>query len=212
MIIIGAKGFAKEVLEIFKLTNKLENLCFFDNVNQDIPDKLFDTFKIYKNFDDVKKHFADTNDNTFTIGVGNPQIRKTLAQKFEELGGKLSSAVSPRANIGSFDNTIEEGVIITDNVSITNSITIKKGCLINLNSTIGHDSILEDFVEVCPSVSISGNCHIEENVFIGTGAVILPKVRIGKNSIIAAGAVVTKDIPNNVMAAGVPAKIIKSFE
>ena len=60
---------------------------------------------------------------------------------------------------------------------------------------------------------IKGNSIvIEENVWIGTNAIILPGVKIGKNSIIGGGAVVTKDVPENVIVAGNPAKIIKELK
>ncbi len=51
-----------------------------------------------------------------------------------------------------------------------------------------------------------------KNVWIGAGAIITKGVNIGDNSIIAAGAVVTHDVPNNVIAGGVPAKVIKTIE
>mgnify|MGYP002672982789 FL=1 len=53
---------------------------------------------------------------------------------------------------------------------------------------------------------------IGENVWIGAGAIVLPGCRIGNNCVIAAGSVVCRDIPDNVMVAGVPAKIKKSIE
>lgn len=53
--------------------------------------------------------------------------------------------------------------------------------------------------------------HIKKNAWIGAGASILPNVTIGENAIVAAGAVVTKDVPDNVIVAGNPAKIIKSI-
>ena len=53
--------------------------------------------------------------------------------------------------------------------------------------------------------------HLEEGVYVGTNAVILPGVRIGKRAIIGAGAVVSRDIPPGVFAAGVPAKVIKTL-
>ncbi len=210
MVVIGAKGFAKEVLEILHQNEMLDDLCFFDNINNDIPDKLFDSFPIYKTENEIKTHFENKSKD-FTIGIGNPQLRKKLYEKFNQFGGEFTSVISPKADIGHYDNKIYEGCIITSGVKITNSVTIGKGVLINLNSTIGHDTVIEDFVEICPSVSISGNCIIEENVFIGTGAIVLPKVKIGANSVIAAGAVITKNIPANVMVAGVPAKIIKTI-
>ena len=52
--------------------------------------------------------------------------------------------------------------------------------------------------------------HIGENVWIGAGTIIVPGVTIGKNSVIGAGSVVVKDIPDNVVALGTPAKVIKT--
>ena len=73
-------------------------------------------------------------------------------------------------------------------------------------------SIPESFTIFPPFYSEFGkNIHIGENVWIGSHATILPGVTIGDNAIIAAGSVVTKDIPANSIAAGVPAKIIKKI-
>ena len=56
-----------------------------------------------------------------------------------------------------------------------------------------------------------GSVHIKRNVWIGAGATILPGVTVGENSIVAAGAVVTKDVPDNTIVGGVPAKWIKNL-
>jgi acetyltransferase-like isoleucine patch superfamily enzyme len=54
--------------------------------------------------------------------------------------------------------------------------------------------------------------HIGKNVWLGAGAIILPGVTVGENSIVAAGAVVTKDVPSNTIVGGVPAKVIKQID
>ena len=82
---------------------------------------------------------------------------------------------------------------------------------LNLKVTVSHDCVIGDFVEVSPGVNIAGNCNIGNGVNIGTNATVIPKITIGVNSIIAAGAVVTKNVPPNVMVAGVPA-VIKKVE
>lgn len=61
-----------------------------------------------------------------------------------------------------------------------------------------------------PTLS-TGHIHIKRNAWIGAGAIIMKGVRIGENSIVAAGAVVSNDIPDNVIAGGIPAKIIKTI-
>ena len=111
-----------------------------------------------------------------------------------------------------FNTEISEGCIIATGVIITNDVAIARGSLVNINSTIGHDVSIGEFTEICPSVNIGGRCNIKKMTFIGTGSTILPDIKIGKNSIIGAGSVVTKDVPDNVLVLGVPARIIKSID
>lgn len=208
MIIIGAKGFAKEVLEILHQNNQLEGLAFYDDVNHDLPDLLFGKFPILKDENQAREHFENFG-NEFTIGIGEPKLRELVYDKFIEIGGKLTSTISTTSYIGNYGNQIKDGCNIMQKVVLTNDITLKKGVLINQLTSIGHDVIIGKFSEICPNVSISGNCKIGNYVFIGTGAIILPKINIGNNVIIGAGAVVSKDLPDNCVAVGIPAKIIK---
>lgn len=210
MVIIGAKGFAKEVLEVLRQLNKLENLVFYDDVNDDIPGKLFGQFPVLRTTQEASVFFK-TMDNQFTIGIGNPILRKKLCNKFTQLGGKFTSTISPLATIGFFGNQIEIGCNIMTGTVITSDIKIKNGTLINLNCTIGHDSAIGQFVELSPGVHISGNCTIGDYSVFGTNASMLPKLTIGKNVIIGAGSVVTKDLPDNCVAVGIPAKIIREL-
>jgi sugar O-acyltransferase (sialic acid O-acetyltransferase NeuD family) len=211
MLIVGAKGFAKEVLEICHQNEQLEDLVFYDDVSIDIENKLFNKFTIIKTIDQAKDYFNKI-DNRFTIGIGNPQLRKKMYDKFSSIGGVFTSTISKNAIIGNYEVNIGLGCNVMTNVVLTNDIKIGKGVIINQISSIGHDVKIGDFTEICPNVSISGNCNLGENVFIGTGAIILPKVTIGDNSIIGAGAVVSKDIPANSIAVGVPAKVIKTLD
>jgi sugar O-acyltransferase (sialic acid O-acetyltransferase NeuD family) len=211
MLIIGAKGFAKEVLEVFHQLKQLEKIAFYDDITNDIGELLYDTFPILKNENEVLAFFNE-NGNEFTIGVGNPQLRYKLSKKFVSLGGIFTSTVSNTAIIGHFGNKIEMGCNIMQNVVLTNDIKVGMGTIINQISSIGHDISIGDFCEICPNVSISGNCIIGDMTFIGTGAIVLPKINIGHNVIIGAGSIVTKDIPDNCLAVGSPAKVIKELE
>jgi sugar O-acyltransferase (sialic acid O-acetyltransferase NeuD family) len=211
MLVIGAKGFAKEVLEALHQNNQTDNLVFYDDVNVDAPKFLYGQFKILRNYNEAEVYFK-TVDKRFTIGIGNPILRKNLAEKFTKMGGKFSSVISSLAQIGHYGNTIHIGCNIMAGSIITNDISVGKGVLINLNCTIGHDCYIGDFVEMSPGVHISGNCNIGAYSIIGTNATILPDMKIGKNVIVGAGSLVTKDVPDNCMVVGIPAKIIKDLE
>ena len=182
MLLIGAKGFAKEVLEVLYQLTQLENLCFYDDVNNDVPNKLYDKFPVLRTTLEASMYFKDTS-KRFTIGIGNPILRKKLYDKFTLLGGEFTSTISPFAQVGFFGNQIESGCNIMTGTIITSDIKIKKGTLINLNCTIGHDSIIGNFVELSPGVHISGNCKIGDFTVFGTNATILPKLNVGKNVI-----------------------------
>jgi sugar O-acyltransferase (sialic acid O-acetyltransferase NeuD family) len=210
MLIIGAKGFAKEVLEILCQLNELEQVAFYDDVNSDVPKKLFHQFPVLKNFDLAANYF-ETIDNRFTIGIGNPVLRKQLYDKFTNLGGKFTSTISPLSTIGSYDVQIGIGSNVLSGVVFSNNSTIGVGCIVYYNSIITHDCIIGNFVEISPSVTILGRCIIGSYTQIGANVTILPDVIIGVNVIIAAGAVVTKDVPNNCMVAGIPAVIKKEL-
>jgi sugar O-acyltransferase (sialic acid O-acetyltransferase NeuD family) len=205
MIIIGAGGFAKELLEICHQLGRTENLVFFDNVSTDLPKLLFGQFPILRSESELKAHIASRSNN-IALGIGNPQLREQLSNQFIALGGRLETLISPKASVGTFNNKIEEGICIMTGSVLTNDIHIKKGVLINLNCTIGHDVKIGSFSEICPGVHVSGNVKIGDRCYIGTGAVILPGLNIGDQAIIGAGAVVTKDVPAGVTVKGVPAK------
>lgn len=211
MLIVGAKGFAKEVLEVVYQLNKLEDLVFYDDVNKDVPDMLYGKFPILRTAQEASLYFK-TIDTQFTIGIGNPILRKKIYDKFIALGGKYTSTISPLAAIGNYGNQIASGCNVMTGTVITSDVIINKGTLVNLNCTIGHDCVLGEFVELSPGVHISGNCTIGDYTVFGTNATMLPKITVGKNVVIGAGAVVTKDLPDNCLAVGIPAKIIKQIE
>ncbi|WP_339610783.1 acetyltransferase [uncultured Planktosalinus sp.] len=210
MLIVGAKGFAKEVLEVCYENDKLDHLVFYDDIHKDAPDFLYNTFPVLKSFEEAKDYFKNT-DNHFTLGVGNPKIRETLYLRFKELGGKFIETISPKAEIGHFGTQIGEGCNILSNVIISNQVKIGKGVLVYFGSIITHDVIIEDFAEIAPGVTLLGRCIIGKRTFVGSNATILPDVVIGENVVIAAGAVVTKDVPDNCMVAGIPALLKKQF-
>lgn len=212
MIIIGAKGFAKEILELVSSELKIDDIVFFDNVTNPCPDKVFNRFPILKTEDEVKEHIKKSSEKLAVLGVGKPSVRKILFELFSSFDADFKTIIAKDTSIGSFDINIGEGTSIMQGVRITNSVNVGKACLINLNCTIGHDTTIGDFVELSPNVNISGRCEIGDLTSIGTNAIIIPDITIGRNCIIGAGTLVIKDVPDNSVVVGVPGKIIKTNE
>lgn len=206
MLILGAQGFAKNVLEILKKNDYCDDIVFYDDVSADLSGFLFGQFPIITDFESAQDYLR--LHSAYTIGIGNPTLRRSFYEKFLSTEGRLTSTVSNGAYIGSFNVTIQDGVNISFGAIINNDVSIGRGVLININATVGHDTIIGDFSELCPNTSISGNCVIGDGVFIGSNATIAPKVTIGDNVVIGAGSVVLDDIPDGKRAFGIPARFV----
>jgi len=95
-------------------------------------------------------------------------------------------------------------------ISIGNNVKIASN-VIFINHDIAHNMLNEKF-NTTDFKPLWGSIEIGNNVMIGAETIILPNVKIGSNVIIGAGSVITKDIPDNVVAAGVPCRVIGGFE
>lgn len=207
MLIIGAKGHAKEIIDLLNNFEQ-EDYVFFDNVSKEIDDYIFEK-RVIKDFHNANEYLK-TN-NTFALAIGGCKNRHTLFHKFKnEFKAIPISVIAKTAQISNY-SLLGEGLNIMANAFISNSVTIGDGCLINAFAKIHHDTQIGVFTEISPNATILGNCTIGNYTTIGANATILPKITIGDNVVVAAGAVVTKDVPNNCMVAGIPAVIKKIF-
>ena len=124
---------------------------------------------------------------------------------------------------------IEPGAFIREQVEIGSNVVIMMGAIINIGAVIGDGTMIDMGAVLGGRATVGKNCHIgagavlagviepasatpvivEDGVLIGANAVVIEGVHIGKNSVVAAGAVVVEDVPEGVVVAGCPAKIIK---
>lgn len=210
MLIAGSKGHAKDVLSIFNQQAGISQLAFFDDHSDDLPELFLGKYPILRSVDAAKKYFEQ--DPRFTLGVGNPLLRYRLAQKLLAAGGTLCSVISPTAAIGSEKVSMGSGLNVMSYVVITNDVVIGEGTLLNTHASIHHDARIGRYCELSPGARISGGCSAGDFCSIGLNAVLLPKVTLGNNVIVGAGAVVNRDVADNQLVAGLPARVIRKLE
>ena len=208
IIIIGAGGFAREVKCLLDEINDFENginyniLGFVDD-NIDANTKIHG-LKVLGNIDYI---LTLKEKPSLVLGIGNPKTKEVICEKFKDFDFPI--IIHPSISVKRKNISIGIGSIICEGSLLTCDIIISDFVTINLSCTIGHDTVVGKFSSLMPAVNLSGEVVIENSVFIGTGVKIINQLTIGSNTIIGAGAVVSKSLPSNCTAVGIPAKPIK---
>ncbi len=142
------------------------------------------------------------------LGVYQPHHKIKIVENLLPDINKFVNVIHEGLDISKMSE-LGRGVLINSKVSIAAHTIVGDFVSINRHVSIGHHTIVGDFSSINPGTNIAGNVKIGEGTTIGMGTNILHGVKIGKNSVIGAGSVVTKDIPDNVIAYGSPCKIIR---
>lgn len=210
IIVFGAGGHSKVIIDIIEKENKYEITGIIDNNKNLWHSKLLD-YPVIGGDDKLKEIISSYPEIKAIIGIGNNKDREKINNIILSLNIQLAKAIHPSAQIARNVN-IGNGTVIMANVAINTDTNIGINCIINTGTTLDHDNTIEDYVHISPGSHIAGNVTIGKYTHIGTGVSITPGKKIGFNSIVGAGSTVIKDLPDNVVAVGVPAKVIKFLD
>jgi sugar O-acyltransferase (sialic acid O-acetyltransferase NeuD family) len=214
IVIFGAGGFAREVLQIILDINDesansppWEPLGFIVEEGYPNTPNTVHGLPVQLGYDWLALH----PEVHVVIAVGSSAGRSKIAARVSACGNVFATLVHPKAWLGR-QVAIGPGSVVCAGSLITTDIDIGEHVHVNIGCTVGHDAKLGNFVTVNPRVSISGNVVLGNGCEIGTGSVLIPHSNVGAWSIIGAGAIVTKPLSPNVTAVGAPARIIKTRE
>ncbi len=157
-------------------------------------------------FIDAGYHFINT-----IYRIDGQETRITL---FRDLGiprTSLATFIHPTAYIAP-KVLINAGAVIMPNASISTGVKIGCCSLVMPGATVGHNSVVGDFCHLAAQSCISSFVNISEGVHVGLNATVRENVSIGKYSALGMGSVLLKNIPDNEIWAGNPAKFIRKSE
>nr|WP_269822862.1 acetyltransferase [Rheinheimera faecalis] len=200
---MGASGHGKVVAEIALATGHWQQVVFYDDA---WPQKLHNgQFQIVG---DTQRLLALEHKPEVAVGIGNNQIRLHKQAELISAGFAVATVIHPTAVV-SATAKISAGTVIMPGAIINADVHIATGCIINSNAVVEHDCVLADGCHVSPGAALAGGVHLGEGAWIGIGASVIQQKKIGQYVMVGAGAAVVSDLPDNVTAVGVPAKIIK---
>lgn len=208
VLIYGSSGHGKVVIDIVEQERKYQ----IDGVIDDDPAIQGQDLCGYPILGGFELLNGDAyRDCKLILAIGDNRARKRLWEKVKELGYELACAIHPSAQVAR-EVSIGPGTVLMANTAINSGTKVGENVIVNTGATIDHDCILGNYVHISPGAHLAGNIKVGELSHIGIGASVIHGVRIGKGVIIGAGAAVIDDIPDNVTAVGVPAKVIKRHE
>lgn len=207
--IFGVGGFGREVLTLIQDINRVKptwNVVGFFDDGYEIG---YETHGL-KNLGGTKELNKWEKPLAITIAIGTPRIKKAILENIYNQRIEYPTLIHPTVIIGDKESVkIGKGCIFCAYTVITCDIEVGDFVILNLACTLGHDTIVKDYCAFMPTCNISGEVIVGYNVYCGTGVKIVNKTSIGANTIVGAGAIVIKPLPENCTAVGAPAKPIK---
>lgn len=205
--IIGAGGFAREVLDVLEAWGDRYIVeGFVVDAAYGRPGDVINGRPVLGGREWLKAHRDDV---VAVCGIGAPEVRRRLVQAAALDGVRFASVIHPSV-ISTRWVTVGSGSVICAGAILTNQIRLGEHVHVNLGCTIGHDTVVEAFATFSPGVHLSGNVTVREGAYVGTGASVIEKCEIGAWSVIGAGAAVVRSIPADSTCVGVPAKVIRT--
>ncbi len=202
LAIVGAGGHGKVVADAALAMGKWSEIVFFDDSEPAKLDCL--GFPVVGRFEQLLN--ANIKPDVI-VAIGNNRARLEKVQLLEASGFNVVNIIHPLAAISPFAK-ISLGTVIFSGAIVNPSAFIGKAVIVNTNAVIEHDCIIADGVHISPSVALAGTVAVGLRSWIGIGATVIHQIKIGSDVVVGAGAVVNRNLPDDVKAVGVPVRIL----
>jgi UDP-perosamine 4-acetyltransferase len=204
VVMIGAGGHARVVYEAMRLSG----LTAVGAVSLDSP-KVGFPLRI---LGDDKYLEGLPRSTSLVMGVGGSHstaLRQRLFENAKSLGFSFLTIVHPIANVAS-DAVLGEGCQIMAGAMVQVGVRLGANVIINTGAVVDHDGQIGDHAHIAPGAALAGDVTVGKSALIGTGARLRPGVSVGMGTVIGAGAAVVHNIPDMVVAFGVPCRVVSA--
>lgn len=205
-VVWGAGGHARVLSDLLALTES-RIIALFDNdpaVASPLPVPLFHGAEGFQRWFATRAPTACCA--AVAMGGSRGSDRRRYLALFKDHGLLIPALVHPAASVAASAH-VGAGSQVLALAAVTAAASVGSGVIINTRASVDHECRLDDGVHIGPGATLCGLVQVGEDSFIGAGATVLPRIRIGARVVVGAGALVTRDLPDGVVAMGSPARI-----
>lgn len=145
------------------------------------------------------------------LGIGSNTARRLVHQRLERDGVEVVAVVHPMTFVSPMAS-LGAGTVVMAGTVVNANAVIGPGVILNTGCTVDHDNHVDAFAHISPGAHLGGNVRVGEGTHVGIGASVRNDVVVGRWSIVGAGAAVVTDLPDHVVAVGVPAQIARRLD
>ncbi|MCL1808739.1 MAG: NeuD/PglB/VioB family sugar acetyltransferase [Clostridiales bacterium] len=211
LIIIGAGGFGREVLQ-YALDIKEAGAADWEIAGfLDDNIKALDGYSCEYGIVGTVVEHKITGEHVYICAIGDPKTKLGICRRFLNEDAEFINVVHPKAYVAR-NCKMGFGVVLCPNSSVTTNVAIGSFVAIDVNSICSHDVKIGDGCTISHFCDLTGFSVLGEGVFLGSHAVVCPSVKVGDYAKLGAGAVAIRDVGAHATVVGVPAKKIHSAQ
>ena len=145
------------------------------------------------------------------LGIGSNKARYQIAERCSQSHIEILTVVHPSAVISRAAH-LGAGTVVMAGAIVNPDATVGTGAIVNSGAVLEHDVQIGEYAHISPNAAMAGASRLGSFSHLGIGAVVLQSICVGSSTIVGAGAVVAKNLPDRVVAMGVPARIERHLE
>jgi sugar O-acyltransferase (sialic acid O-acetyltransferase NeuD family) len=211
IVVYGTGGTSRDIVDALEAANAVRpawNVLGFLDDNPNLLGQEVYGYGVLGGSDALAR--PELRSAAVVIGVANDRqllIRKKIRERLSLPDERFPVVIHPLSYV-SPKSSIGPGTVILSGSFCSGNARLGAHVIVLQNSVIGHDDEIADFVSISATVSMGGSLKIGEGAYIGLGSTLMPGVRIGAQSRVGIGAVVIRDVPDQVTVAGNPARVM----
>jgi len=145
------------------------------------------------------------------VALGDNRARMQVAEELAAAGATFGILVHPSAFV-SPSATLGPGTVVFPGALVQSQASLGEHVIVNTGAIVEHDCVIANGASLSPGCRTGGRALVGLGAFLGVGVTLAPRVSVGDRTIVGAGAVVVADLPPDVVAYGVPARVVRPLD